>query len=102
MGTAYKDVKTAAIDVIDDFSPSDIVKGYSDKFDAMTKLAKIGLSDAVLAVMPPRVNKVMKDLCGSRWRNVGAIDTVGCGTIGDFISLVCKRAKVGVPEDEPK
>lgn len=102
MTATYASTKAAVIELVDDFTPLDIVPGYGDKYSAKTKLAKIGLGDAVLAVMPPRFNKVMRKLVGTAWQAVGPLDTVGCTTVGDLIELACGQSGVAVPTGEPK
>lgn len=102
MPADFKSVKKAVIDLVDDFTPLDVAKNYGDKYTAKTKLAKIGLTDAVLAVMPPRFNKVMRALVGKSWNLVGPLDTVGCATIGDVIELACGQSGSTMPKGEPK
>ncbi|RUR67522.1 hypothetical protein EJP67_10695 [Variovorax guangxiensis] len=101
MAADYQALKRTVIDVADDFSSLDIVAGYGSKYAASTKLGKIGISDPVLAVMPPRFNKVMRNLVGGSWRRVGSIDLVACETIGDLILLACRQSGATVPPNEP-
>lgn len=97
----YKKIKAASIDLVDDFSELDVVSAYGDKYNAKTKLARLGISGPVLAVMPPRFNKVMRALVGDAWLRVGPIDLVECKTIGDIILLACGQSGTTVPEGEP-
>ena len=82
MAATYASVKKATIDVIDDFSKLDVSADYGTKHSAKTKLEKLGLSQPVLAVMPPRFNKSLRAVTGSAWQPVGAIDLVALATIG--------------------
>ena len=94
----YQQVRAAAIGLIDDFSPKDVVAGYGSTYTPKTKLAgSLGLSDPARAVMPVRTNKVMLPLVGVTWTDVGPLDTVACQTIGDFILLLCRKSKTLVP-----
>lgn len=101
MAATYAAAKAAVIDVVDDFTPLDITAGYGSKYNAKSKLEKIGLGDAVLAVMPPRFNKVMRKIVGATWNPVGPLDTVACATIGDLIELACGQGGLSVPAGEP-
>jgi len=101
MAASYGTVKKAVVDVVDDFTKLDIGAGYGTKYSAKTKLDKIDVVSAKLAVMPPRFNKVMGKLIGNGWKNVGPIDTVSCVSIGDVISLACEKGSITIPAGEP-
>lgn len=102
MTVTYTKIKAAVIDVIDDFSELNIVSGYGTKYTAKTKLPDIGISQPVLAMMPPRFNKSLKAVAGEKWNIVGAIDLVSMKTIGDMILLACGQSSATLPEGEPK
>lgn len=101
MAATYKSIKAAVVDVVDDFSALDVVVGYGTKYNAKTKLAKLGLSAPVMAVMPPRYNKKLRLVVGSGWHPVGSIDLVAQLTIGDLILLACGQSGVVVQTGEP-
>lgn len=101
MAIAYSKVKSAVIDIIDDFSVLDINVDYGSKYKSSTKLTKIGINVPILAVMPPRFNKVMRALAGTTWRAVGPIDLVPCESIGDLIFLACGQSGALLPQGEP-
>ena len=96
----YKKAKLLAIDLTDDFSKLDIVQNYGKTYRASTKFERIGISAPVAASMPPRVNKVLKANYPAA-SNIGTLDMVGVGTIGDFINLFCAHAGESVPPGEP-
>lgn len=102
MAANYNAVKKAVVDVVDDFSPLDIVAGYGNKYNAKTKLEKIGLSTPALAVMPPRFNKSLRAVVGNSWHPVGPVNLVDKVTIGDLILLACGQSGAIVPNGEPK
>lgn len=102
MDVAYAEIKAAVIDVIDDFSELDVVLGYGTKYTAKSKLLSLGISQPVLAAMPPRFNKSLRKVAGEEWSVVGAIDLVSLKTIGDMILLACGQSSAIVPDGEPK
>lgn len=101
MAATYKSVKAAVVDVVDDFTALDVVAGYGSKYNAKTKLEKLGLSAPVMAVMPPRYNKKLRLVVQSAWHPVGSIDLVAQSTIGELILLACGQSGVLVPTGEP-
>lgn len=101
MAIKYSTAKAAVIGVVDDFTEKDVMSGYGTAYNSKTKLDKLGIGHAVLAVMPPRFNKVMRGLVGDDWDRVGPLDTVACGTIGDLIVLACGQGGIGMPAGEP-
>lgn len=96
----YMTAKKLAIDLVDDFTKLDVAKDYGGKFKASTKFDKLGISPPVAAAMPPRVNKILKGNYPNP-SNIGSLDMVGVGTIGDFILLFCDHANEPVPVGEP-
>lgn len=101
MAIKYASVKKAVIDVVDDFSNLDVFKDYPAKYNAKTKLEKLGISVPVLAVMPPRFNKKLREVAGRAWQPVGPMNLVDKATIGDLILLACGQCGCIVPEGEP-
>jgi hypothetical protein len=97
---SYAKAKKLAIDLVDDFSKLDVVQDYGSKYKASTKFDKLGISAPVAASMPHRVNKVLKANYHYT-TNVGSLDMVGVGTIGDFILLFCDHAGEQIPVGEP-
>lgn len=102
---SYSAVKRAAVDVVDDSTRLDVTANYapsgSKKYNAKTKLEKIGVNEFSLAGMPLRLNKVMENLTQGAWITVGSIDTAGLTTIGDVILLACANSGTKVPFGEP-
>jgi hypothetical protein len=96
----YSEAKDLAIDLVDDFTKFDVAKDYGKKFDARTKFEKLGISAPIAATMPHRVNKVLRAKYSDA-ANIGALDMVNVGTIGDFIQLFCDHAGQAVPKGEP-
>lgn len=96
----YANAKNLAIDLVDDFTKGDVVKEYGKKYKASTKFDKLGISPPVAASMPTRVNKVLTANYPAA-SNIGSLDMVGVGTIGDFILLFCDHAGEPVPVGEP-
>jgi hypothetical protein len=102
---SYAKVKVAVIDVVDDFTKKDVAANYkplgSGAYSAKTKLASLLINDTVLATMTIRYNKVLEAVCSPKWTNVGAVDLVQKGTIGDLILLACAKSNTTVPFGEP-
>ena len=101
MANSYATVKEAVIDVVDDFTPLEILKDYGVKYSATTKLEKIGIGAPSLAVMPPRFNKRLREVTGAAWHPVGPIDLVAQATIGQLIIVACGQSGTAVPDGEP-
>ena len=100
--TTYLDIKMAVLDVIDDFAKRDDIQTfYGSRYTSKTKLDSIGLTDPVRAIMPKRVNKVMRGLAGVKWKPLGSIDLVSTKTISELIVAVCGQAGVSPPSGEP-
>ena len=102
---SYVAVKSAVIDVVDDFTKKDVSANYKPKgsrtFSARTRLASLAINEATLAAMVIRFNKALRKVCGSSWSEVGAFDLVQKTTIGDLISLACAASGTQVPHGEP-
>jgi hypothetical protein len=99
---SYPVLKKLAIDLVDDFTALDIAINYGQQYSATTKLDTINITAPVKSVMPPRTNKVMGEKYTNDWKLVRDIDIVKCKTIGDFIKLLAKNAKVLLADGEPK
>lgn len=98
----YKQLKTAAIDVIDDYSDFNVMANYGGKYTAKTKLTTLGIGSALMAFMAKPLNKRMRDLMGEQWRGVGPADLQSINTIGKMIVLCCGQAGVAIEKGEPK
>lgn len=102
---SYSAVKTAVIDVVDDFTRKDVVANYRPKgkstYSAGTKLSTLAINETMLAAMALRFNKSLGKTCGASWGGVGAFDLVKAVTIGDLIWLACAVSGTKVPAGEP-
>jgi hypothetical protein len=100
----YNVVKKAVIGVVDDFTKLAITANYGPKvpgkYNAKTKLERIGINAPVLSIMPMRLNKVM-DALSTNWKDVGTLDLVQQVTIGHMILLACAQSQTKVPAGEP-
>lgn len=98
---AYPAAESLAVELVDDFTELDIASGWGSTYKAATKLDDIGISSPLRAMMPPRANKVLAANY-ARHKPVGSTDTVKADTIGAFIKLFCRKARVTVPWGFPK
>ena len=102
---SYSAVKTAVVDVVDDFTKKDVAANYKPKgsatYSAKTKLITLAINETMLAAMVVRFNKALRKVCGSGWKDVGAFDIVKQTTIGDLIWLACAASNTAVPAGEP-
>lgn len=102
---SYSAVKTAVIDVVDDFTKKDVVANYKPNgaatYSAKTRLITLAINETMLAAMVVRFNKAMGKVCGAGWKDVGVFDIVKQTTIGDLIWLACAASNTTVPAGEP-
>ncbi len=102
---SFSSIKSAVVDVVDDFTRKDVSVNYKPKgdgsFTAKTKLASLWINEPILATMPIRFNKVLSKVCGSAWNDVGTLDLVSATTIGSLITLACEKSGTKIPVGEP-
>lgn len=99
---SYSKLKKVVIDFIDSQATNyDVLAGYGKDFNAGTLLDEIGVTAPVRAHMPKGFNKVMRNLVGDIWQDVGPLDLVQMDTIGDFITLACGQSGIALPAGEP-
>lgn len=100
----YPELKMMAIELLDKSFDGDLLENYGPgrKYNAKTKLDAIEVTDLGRVAIVGRINNAMKLAAGSNWRDVRSVDTGNCTSIGDFIKLLCRHAKVAVLVGEPK
>lgn len=101
MSAVYSVVKQLCITVVQGYTNIDLVDHYGSIFTAKTKLADLGITPMVTPAMCNRTNSTFAPAIGSPWHAVGPLDTGGCSTIGDYISLVCHHGAITLPPVEP-
>lgn len=105
MSEKYMRVKTAVIEVVDDFSDYAVAANYAPRgkktYTAKTELITLHINAPVLAIMPIRFNKALNAACAGEWRDVGTLDLVDQATIGDLIRLACGQSGTSMPVGEP-
>ena len=101
MASKYMEAKLSALQILDEVTEVDLVREYSTKFSAQSKLfLDLGIPPERTAVMAPTVNDAIKRFNSSR--RVTSMALAKIRTVGEFISLFCKAADIPVEPGEPK
>jgi hypothetical protein len=96
MNPLYEDVRDRALFWVgweaNKNVPGDYGNGPGKKYNADTKLSKIGISAALKADLSGKTNVEFRKTFGEGWSRVGPHDTMDCITIGSYLTLICEHA----------
>lgn len=96
----FEAVKLHALEILDPITEADLLTEYETIFSAKSRLfLDLGIPPERMAVMPPKINQELKRYPNSSNVTSSALSVLG--TVGDFISLFCRAAKITAPPGEP-